>query len=444
MPVTIPVIPVPPSVVQLEATHDVKTILSVACEPQAGVCSELLQHSIANSSKLNGQRNGFVRAVLEAYGSHNHLTIRPDDVWIAILTQLCFYVNAHAEELRGYFVAHAAQRRLVVEAGGSRYTADFGRMSRDMTQQIHKNIVDGTLVEWILPDFTTTTLNDQTICSVVMMSTLKTYFADVFRLRCGLPTVTLDGTKADWQRMLDRLDRLYEFGDEPSAWANMLRPILHRFISAFDSQVDTAFWQHIVYRQKVMSGEDNISGWITAFCVWDNSGRWKAGPLPTNIPRLEAQKTITDVRSAGFKLTLRKGLTGILSKRFSGRFRQSGADTDPRPMAPAEEALGGSSTAVGATESSTLRGSLLEIDDDFRKPRYTLDGISYFTIDVVSIPAGYCEVDVTVIDNGHIIDCMMVSGHVAVEASASVAGGQLDTLAPAPQWFLFEKKSNAD
>ena len=50
----------------------------------------------------------------------------------------------------------------------------------------------------------------------------------------------------------------------------------------------------------------------------------------------------------------------------------------------------------------------------------------------------------TVIDNGHIIDCMMVSGHVAVEASASVAGGQLDTLAPAPQWFLFEKKSNAD
>ena len=49
-------------------------------------------------------------------------------------------VNAHAEELRGYFVAHADQRRLVVEAGGNRYTADFGRMSRDMTQQIHKNV----------------------------------------------------------------------------------------------------------------------------------------------------------------------------------------------------------------------------------------------------------------------------------------------------------------
>lgn len=29
------------------------------------------------------------------------------------------------------------------------------------------------MVEWILPDFTTTTLKDTTICSILMMSTLK-------------------------------------------------------------------------------------------------------------------------------------------------------------------------------------------------------------------------------------------------------------------------------
>ncbi|KAH9899272.1 hypothetical protein C8Q73DRAFT_639425 [Cubamyces lactineus] len=438
MPVTIPVFPVSPLAVQLESIRDVGTILHVACEPQAAICGNLLQHSIAEDSKLIGQRNGFVRAVLEAYGSHNHLRIRPDDVWIAILTQLCFYVNAHANELRGYFVAHAARRRLVVKADGNRHTVDFGRMSRDMTKQIQKN-ANSTLVEWILPDFTTTTLRDKTICSVVMMSTLKTYFEYVFDLRCGLPTMTLDGTRADWQGILDRLDRIHEFGDEPSVWADMLRPILNRFIIAFDGQIDTAFWQHIVYRQEVTSGEDNISGWITAFCVWDHEGGWKAGPLPTSIPRSEAARTIVNVRSSGFKSTLRKGLTGVLPKRFSGRFGKSG-DTEPRPAAAAEEVVDRNDTDPRAGESSAVRGSLLEIDGT--KPRYTLDGISYFTVDVGSIPAGYCEVDVAVIDNGRTIDCTMVSGHVAVEASATTAGGQLDTLSPAPQWFLFEKKSN--
>ncbi|KAI1785227.1 hypothetical protein LXA43DRAFT_151204 [Ganoderma leucocontextum] len=34
------------------------------------------------------------------YRSHHHLRIRPDDVWLAILVQLNFYINAHAEELR--------------------------------------------------------------------------------------------------------------------------------------------------------------------------------------------------------------------------------------------------------------------------------------------------------------------------------------------------------
>ena len=34
-------------------------------------------------------------------------------------------------------------------------------------------VVDKTLVEWILPDFTTTTVKDTTICAVLMMSSLK-------------------------------------------------------------------------------------------------------------------------------------------------------------------------------------------------------------------------------------------------------------------------------
>ena len=50
-------------------------------------------------------------------------------------------MNAHAEELRGYFVAHKGKKKLIVQTLGNRYTADFGSMARQMTYKIHEEVV---------------------------------------------------------------------------------------------------------------------------------------------------------------------------------------------------------------------------------------------------------------------------------------------------------------
>lgn len=167
-------------------------------------------------------------------------------------------------------------------------------------------------------------------------------------ITCGIPTVTLEGTKADWERIVKRLERLYELGDEPSAWANMLYPILRRFVSAFDGKPDTAFWKHVVYRQEEYCGQDDLNGWLTAFCVWTNKGTWKAGPLdpllaiprphPAAVesePRAELVKltstptsTPTLTSTPAPKLTRRMRLTKMISAPFRARRRKSedGAD----------------------------------------------------------------------------------------------------------------------
>jgi len=41
--------------------------------------------------------NGFVDTIVEAYNHHQHLKLRPDDVWFAILSQLNIYINGNAE-----------------------------------------------------------------------------------------------------------------------------------------------------------------------------------------------------------------------------------------------------------------------------------------------------------------------------------------------------------
>ncbi|KAM0177292.1 hypothetical protein ACHAPC_008865 [Botrytis cinerea] len=67
------------------------------------------------ASKILPAGNGLVHTCLEAYNQHRHLVLRPDDIWIAIVTQFSFYVNKHSEELRSFFVAHEGKKDLVVE-----------------------------------------------------------------------------------------------------------------------------------------------------------------------------------------------------------------------------------------------------------------------------------------------------------------------------------------
>jgi hypothetical protein len=49
-----------------------------------------------------------------AYNKHLNLVIRPDDVWVAILTQFSAHVNAHSEKLRSLFVTFEGKKNLTV------------------------------------------------------------------------------------------------------------------------------------------------------------------------------------------------------------------------------------------------------------------------------------------------------------------------------------------
>ncbi|KAF9463845.1 hypothetical protein BDZ94DRAFT_1257570 [Collybia nuda] len=245
-----------------------------------GSCVQFLQGQTSPPASdfvsIRSEENGFVQTVIKAYNDHHHLVIRPDDVWVAILTQFNFYVNAHAEELRSQFVDHDGKRELVVITSASMGGADFGALARQMTGEIHKNVVDDELRDWILPNFSTTSHDDTVVCAITMMSTLKAYFTYKFSFGCGLPSVTLEGERADWERLVLRLEKLSSFGPEPAAWVKLLRPILSRFVRAFDGDPDIDFWNKICDRRFRGSGAINMTGWLTAFCVWSEQGKWQA------------------------------------------------------------------------------------------------------------------------------------------------------------------------
>lgn len=217
-----------------------------------------------------------------AYSYHHHLRIRPEDVWFAILTQISFFINANAEQLRSFFVAHDGKKEL--EAIHD--VADFASLSVQMGDIIGKNVLDPGLKDWVLPAFSTTTDCDRVVGSILFMGAMEKFFSYKMTVLCGLPSVTLLGRVEDWENILNRLDKLDLLGDEPRQFATMLRPILRRMVWSFtdpSSTEVTDFWNTIVHEEVEGSGTNHLSGWLTAFCFWDKDGKAKR----THHPVLE-------------------------------------------------------------------------------------------------------------------------------------------------------------
>lgn len=251
-----------------------------SCSKESRESSRIIRSSISPTTFVNTQvassDNGFVKAVWNAYSHHHRLTIRPDDIWFAILSQLNFYINAHSEDLRDYFVSHQGKKELIVGEIGNIDTVDFGLLARRMTALLDKNIKDPNFRDWIMPTFSTTTVDDRTTASVLMMGSLQAYFSYTMRCMCGIPSVTLLGTREDYEDILQRLDKLPQLGPETADWAMLLRPILSRFVASFNENMTAVvreFWSQAAHYDGRMSGVSDLSGWITAFCYWKNDGK---------------------------------------------------------------------------------------------------------------------------------------------------------------------------
>ncbi|VDC04763.1 unnamed protein product [Peniophora sp. CBMAI 1063] len=392
------------------------------CSPEAErQCEEILQSFLGrgpfakdtilskDAFRLSHMRHGLVQTVCEAYLEHRALVLRPDDVWLAILTQFSMYVNEHAEELRDKFVAHKGKKELIVYAAGTRHTVDFGDMAVRMTNEMDKFIVDRALRDWILPSFSTTTENDTVVASVAMMATMKAYFEYSFGITCGIPKVTLEGDKADWEDLLRRARKLMEYGEETTAWYALLRPVLVRFVRAFDLLPNTRdnldFWNHAVFHQQTGCGDPTefaLTGWLSAFCVFSDKGKWIGRPVKT-----------------------------VLSEWYD-----SPAGSNEMEKKSAQSAL---------SDTTTLGGTALEYDKKQWIGVLRLDGMTYHHLHGGAIPPSIVEVDVKVIDNGVPFPSIMVAGIVGASVldsgSTEVSStGVRDTIAPATGWWLYTKK----
>ncbi|KAI6045796.1 hypothetical protein EDC04DRAFT_2163132 [Pisolithus marmoratus] len=371
-------------------------LLSKAAPEESRNCLLLLQTSLPQDRNvirdIIPQKNGFVKTIMEAFNNHHCLIIRPDDVWLAILLQFSAFVNA----------GRTTDETFVVNLGDNPHSTDPSTVADQMMSLMRDRTPSWELQEWVASSFTTSTTVDTTACVVAALGTAewdwKEHFLTLQNTNfCGIARVTLEGTKRDWENILMRLEKLKDYGIPTIAWYHHLIPVISRFVAAYDnpnSPENLDFWNKaIIYDNATDS--PFVTGWITAFCLFGEHGRWQGNPL--NKERTRDHEPRKLLRPA-----------------------------NPRHLPASQFAF-------------------VYMHRD-RHPHFMLDGFPYPSIDARAIPCGRAHLEVKMVDKDRYVNTELVAGSIgsqicSTEKSELFRNGLRDTVRPVTAWWFFKRYS---
>jgi hypothetical protein len=272
--------------------REIKSFKAEDLKRRAASCSKLIQNNseiydnlvegikiLKSSDSPNlihsGINNGLAGAMFEAYANHIPLTLRPDDVWLAITAAFGLYVNHHPELMRKLLVTHEGKQELIVRMGGSLAMSNerFWEQFTSLMLEEMKKYTNGDLAKWLVPEFSTTTDRDRLVGQIVVMGAMKEYFNYTGVLSSALTELTLKGTLEDWKSVRDRAAMLAAYGDVMAKWVDVLLPVLDEFVAAYEGRVNEAFWQKMItYKRLGSGGEKKLRGWFVVFAPFNGNG----------------------------------------------------------------------------------------------------------------------------------------------------------------------------
>ena len=216
-----------------------------------GYKPEILAYSFAGEKMAFMREDVFFDALVNAYADHRPFVLSPDAVWQLISFNFSEYVNNHSEEMRSLLVSHEGVKELKImteeDILGDK-NADWSDIFEKFSTAIAKN-TKGDIAQLMTSDFTTTGPTERIASQITLMESLKSYFHYIaVRLACGIPSITLKGTPADWRKVAEKVQGLEKYN--MGWWIKELKPIMAEFVKTAEGHPDKKFWKDIVMQDR--------------------------------------------------------------------------------------------------------------------------------------------------------------------------------------------------
>lgn len=208
--------------------------------------------------RLGTAQHELVNAVHIAFSQHRPLLLTPDAIWLLLAQGFAQHINDHAEALRSRFVGHKDKLTLSVEVVDRTTTEHWAGVVQQWSAAITEH-VGSRLHDLLICNFSTTTPVIRTASQVVMLDTFQQYFSYELKCICGIPSVTLRGTLADWIEIRNRVERMQAYHLE--WWTDRVSVLCDEFVETAKGHPSHSFWRRI-YKPRDIYGGHVITGWL--------------------------------------------------------------------------------------------------------------------------------------------------------------------------------------
>jgi len=204
--------------------------------------------------------HGLISTAAQAFKDHRPLRLAPDHIWLTIAQGFAQHINNNAEEMRHNFVKHKGKEKIIVRRDeflkGSPEN-DWESVFDEFGLKIREFV--GSTYYLVVSDFSTTDPTAKAASEIVLMDSMKSYFKYEVHTLCGIPSVELEGTVDDWEKLRDKVQQLQPF--VPGWWYDNIDKVAYECVQASKGHVDKVWWSSL-YNLFGGSGGDTISGWM--------------------------------------------------------------------------------------------------------------------------------------------------------------------------------------
>ena len=168
--------------------------------------------------------NPFFFGLCEAYANHRPVVLSPDVIWVLISQGFANHINSNSRHFRNQIVDFDDRKELEIEVVGEPEKTDWYNVFESFYSGLSQDVKDN-LAETLLCDFSTSTNVDRLVSQATVMETVKSYYDFiVIYIICGIPSITLEGTVEDWERVKEKTLALEKY--DLGWWTDRLVPIL--------------------------------------------------------------------------------------------------------------------------------------------------------------------------------------------------------------------------
>ena len=268
---------------------------------------------------------------LTAYKDHLPMIITPDIIWQLILMGFTQHLDKNSSQLRKKIVDFEGKKILKIKKNKDLYQLtkeDWNEIINDFCLDMKKNVKED-LMNILIPNFSTTSIQLKQSAQITIMSSMKQFFEfKLYLCGCGIPYINLKGTLEDWETIKEKTEKLKQYDLE--WWIKELIPILDKIIESKKGNIDINFWKNFIrlrddkYTYHSRSGKiietkikPFIDGWIIKFFPYDFSGKryyFDRIDGDENLPQFLVEsplKIIIEDLNMEFQTTFKTGFIGV-------------------------------------------------------------------------------------------------------------------------------------